>query len=180
VVAAMFAATQSMVASDCNAVSSVVTRDILPAIARPFREMDRQRALSLARTTTFIFTALTLVVAIFNQSFGGIIGLIVVFFAGLLGPAALPLILGLLPAFRRSGSTAAILSVLAGFATFAIAHFVYAGPFAATTGLPVVVSAVVYIALGLANRQRVSPEVDAIFDALSKDAAPESRADVRV
>lgn len=170
VLAAMFAATMSMVSSDSNAISSVVTRDILPAITRRFRNLAERGGLITARITTFLFTALTLVVAIYSDAFGGIIGLIVTFFAGLLGPAALPLILGLLPTFRHSGSTAAIVSVLAGFATFAIANFVFQGPFAATTGLPVAVSAVLYIALGWLNRGKaVDSKVNDLLDALSRD-----------
>lgn len=170
VLAAMFAATMSMVASDSNAVSAVITRDILPAVTARLRGLSARHGLVAARVTTLLFTALTLLVAIYNESFGGIIGLIVTFFAGLLGPAALPLILGLLPAFRHSGSTAAIVSVLGGFATFGIAHFGFDGPYAATTGLPVVVSLVLFVSLGWPNRRRaVRPEVSGMLDAIRQD-----------
>ena len=76
----------------------------------------------------------------------------------------------LLPAFRHSGPTAAIVSTLAGVATFAVANFVFQGPFVATTGLPVVVSAVSFIGLGLVNRGRaVAPEVDDLLEAINED-----------
>lgn len=172
VLAAMFAATMSMVASDSNAISSVITRDILPAISRKFRDVSARVGLLFARITTFLFTALTLAVAAYNESFGGVIGLIVTFFAGLLGPAALPLILGLLPAFRHCGPTAAITSVLGGFATFAVANFVFEGPYAATTGLPVVVSAVLFVLIGWLGRKRaVRAEVSSMLDVLERDGA---------
>lgn len=172
VLAGMFAATMSMTASDSNAVSAVITRDMLPAIFGGLRDASSERALLLGRITTFVFTALTLLVAINAEAFGGIIGLVVVWFAGLLGPTAIPMILGLLPTFRHSGSTAAITSTLAGTATFALANFVFAGPFVATTGLPVVVSALVFIGFGVLNRGKaVSPEVTDLLEAIDHDTA---------
>ena len=170
VLAAMFAATMSMTASDSNAISSVVTRDILPVLGQSFRNLSGARSLLLGRITTFLFTALTLLVAVYADAFGGIIGLIVVWFAGLLGPTAIPMIFGLLPTFKHSGSAAAIISTLAGIATFAVANFVFHGPFVATTGLPVVVSAVIFIGMGLLGRRRpVEPEVEGLLTALGTD-----------
>lgn len=170
VLAAMFAATMSMTASDSNAVSAVITRDILPVVSRSFRNISEGRGLFLARVTTVIFTSLTLVVAIFNESFGGVIGLIVVWFAGLLGPTAVPMIFGLLPTFKHSGATAALVSWAAGVITFAIANFVFQGPFVATTGLPVVVSTVLFMGIGWLNRGKtVAPEIDDMLDAVAQD-----------
>jgi SSS family solute:Na+ symporter len=172
VLAGMFAATMSMTASDSNAVSAVITRDMLPVIFRGLRNISEQRGLLLGRVTTFLFTALTLLVAINAETFGGIIGLVVVWFAGLLGPTAIPMILGLLPAFRHSGATAAVVSTLAGVATFAVATFVFQGPFVASTGLPVVVSAVLFVGFGLLNRHKpVAPEVDGLLESLNEDRA---------
>jgi hypothetical protein len=108
VVAAMFAATMSMTASDSNAVAAVITRDILPGTSRRFAHLSPARSLRVARVTTFVFTAATLLVAVYADTFGGILGLIVVWFTGLLGPTAVPMILGLIPAFRHSGPAAAI------------------------------------------------------------------------
>ena len=180
VLAAMFAATMSMTASDSNAISAVVTRDILPVLSRGFRDLSGTRSLLIGRITTFVFTALTLLVAVYADVFGGIIGLIVVWFAGLLGPTAIPMILGLMSAFRHSGSAAAITSTLAGVATFAIANFIFEGPFVATTGLPVVVSAVIFVGMGLVSRGRpVDPEVEELLGALERDE-PAARQDPAV
>jgi SSS family solute:Na+ symporter len=180
VLAAMFAATMSMTASDSNAISAVVTRDILPVLGRGFRDLSGSRSLLIGRITTFVFTALTLLVAVYADVFGGIIGLIVVWFAGLLGPTAIPMILGLMSAFRHSGSAAAITSTLAGVATFALANFVFEGPFVATTGLPVIVSAVIFVGMGLLARSRgVDPEVEELLGALERDE-PAARQDPAV
>jgi hypothetical protein len=55
-------------------------------------------------------------------------------------------------------------------ATFAVANFVFQGPFVATTGLPVVVSAVLFVGFGLLNRHKpVAPEVDGLLEAISED-----------
>lgn len=175
VLAAMFAATMSMTASDSNAISAVMTRDILPALSSKFRDLPKKQGLLIARITTGAFTALTLLVAVYSEAFGGIIGLIVVWFAGLLGPTAIPMILGLLPPFRHSGPAAAITSVLAGVATFGVANFAFQGPFMATTGLPVLVSAAMFIGMGWLNREKEpAPEVTALLEAINEDdAVPE-------
>jgi solute:Na+ symporter, SSS family len=171
VVAAMFAATMSMTASDSNAVAAVIARDILPTLSPRFRDLPPAASLRVARVTTFIFTAATLLVAVYADAFGGILGLIVVWFSGLLGPTAVPMILGLLPAFRHSGSTAAIVSWAAGVGTFALAHLVFAAPFAATVGLPVLVSAALFAGLGWLRREApLDPDVAAIFAAIERDA----------
>jgi solute:Na+ symporter, SSS family len=173
VVAAMFAATMSMTASDSNAVAAVVTRDILPVLFRRLRGASPRRSLLIARLATLVFTTLTLIVALYAESFGGIIGLAVVWFAGLLGPTAVPMILGLLPAFRHSGPPAAIVSFAAGVLTFAVANFVFQGPFAATTGLPLLVAVVLFIGIGRWKGRRdpsVAPEVSEMFEAIGRDA----------
>jgi solute:Na+ symporter, SSS family len=170
VLASMFAATMSMTASDSNVVSSIVTRDIFPVISSAFRAMSRGRALWVARITTFTFTALTLIVAIENQYFGGVIGLIVTWFAGLLGPTAIPMILGLLPAFKHSDATAAIVSWSAGVVTFFVAYYVFEGGIVATTCVPAIVSAILFIGIGWLNyRKTVASEVANMLDVISRE-----------
>jgi solute:Na+ symporter, SSS family len=170
VVAAMFAATMSMTASDSNAVAAVITRDILPGSSRRFRNLGPAQSLRLARVTTFVFTAATLLVAAYADAFGGILGLIVVWFTGLLGPTAVPMIFGLLPAFRHSGPAAAIVSWLAGVTVFAVAHLGFQAPFAVTTGLPVLVSVVLFAGMGWLRRGLpVDPAVERMLAALEHD-----------
>jgi solute:Na+ symporter, SSS family len=170
VVAAMFAATMSMTASDSNAVAAVITRDILPGTSRRFAHLSPARSLRVARVTTFVFTAATLLVAVYADTFGGILGLIVVWFTGLLGPTAVPMILGLIPAFRHSGPAAAIGSWALGVATFALAHLLFAAPFAASVGLPVLVSATVFATVGWLGRGApLRADVAEIFAAIERD-----------
>src|SRR5690606_29949446 len=94
-VASLFSTTLSMTSSDANTISSVITRDILPVFSKRVKQLDRKKMLLAARITTFTFLFLTIVVAFNAQSFGGVIGLIISWFAALLGPISIPMILGL-------------------------------------------------------------------------------------
>src|SRR3954452_12427673 len=107
-----------MTSSDVNIIAAVITRDILPAVSSKFR--NDPNSLRTARTVTFIFTLATIAIALNYERFGGVLGLIVNWFAALLGPTAMPLILGLLPVFKRCGPNSAIFSIIAGLVTFVI------------------------------------------------------------
>lgn len=166
VIASMFASTMSMTSSDVNTVSAVINRDILPTINAAFRE--KRRSLRVARVTTFVFTLLTLVVAIQYEFFGGVIGLIISWFGALIGPTAIPMLFGLLPRFRHCGPASALASIGFGFATFIITK-VYPPPSLAwEVGLPVTVAAVAYIGIGWLQRGReVRPEVINLLKAIN-------------
>jgi SSS family solute:Na+ symporter len=166
VLASMFAHTMAMTTSDANTIAAVITRDILPVIAPRTRNFSDRQSLLVARTATVVFTALTLVVASQAERFGGVLQLLVVWFAGLVGTSAIPMILGLLPAFSNSGATAAIVSWFAGVTAFAAIQLGYIG-----SGMiwpvvtPVLVSAVFYIGIGVLYPDR-NPRSKVIFDAL--------------
>src|SRR5690606_30033047 len=102
VLASLFANTLSMTASDSNTVSAVISRDILPVIFSKIKDYSHNQSLRLARITTFSFTLLTIIVALNASYFGGVFGLIITWFAALLGPISIPMILGLLPVFANS------------------------------------------------------------------------------
>src|SRR5690606_3602867 len=68
VIASLFANTMSMTSSDINTISAVITRDILPAVSKKFK--DEKTSLLTARLTTFIFTVLTILVAFQYERFG--------------------------------------------------------------------------------------------------------------
>jgi SSS family solute:Na+ symporter len=170
VLASMFAHTMAMTTSDANTISAVLTRDILPVIVRRTRNLSESQSLRLARITTVLFTALTLVVAAEAERFGGVLNLLVTWFAALVGPTAVPMILGLLPAFRRSGSLAAILSWVAGISTFAIIRYGMAPSMTVTVAAPVAASVVVFIAVGLLSGPRTPTEPLArLYEALDKE-----------
>ena len=148
VLASMFANTMSMTTSDSNTVSAVIVRDIIPIIFPKFRDGDERHALRNARLVTAAFIALTLLIAWFSDFFGGILGLVITWFGGLVGPASVPMLLGLLPLFRRSGPTAAWASILGGVICFAIL-FGNGAESAAQLGYPLLVSFILYTGIGL-------------------------------
>jgi len=123
ILASMFAASISTIAGDCNAVASVIARDIAPCFSRKILTNDGQTPLWFARTVALVFTSLTVLIAFYGDVFGGVVGLVVKWFSGLLGPISVPLILGLLPAFDRCRTMAANFSVLAGIAVFLCLEF---------------------------------------------------------
>ena len=168
-VASLFSTTLSMTSSDANTISSVITRDILPVFSKRVKQLDRKKMLLVARITTFTFLFLTIVVAFNAQSFGGVIGLIISWFAALLGPISIPMILGLLPFFKRSGSTAALLSIIGGLLTF-IGIKVY-GELSVAWELagPLLMSLLLYVGYAWIVRRPVSPEVEELVESLNQE-----------
>ena len=156
VLASLFANTMSMTSSDINTISAVITRDILPWLSKKLQKRDI--SLKIARITTFSFTVGTIIIASQFEHFGGVLGLIVQWFGALVGPVAVPMLLGLIPFFGRCGSAAAITSILLGFATFIITRLVTIDSMALSVGLPVIVSSVTYIFMGLLNWNKPVPE----------------------
>ncbi len=165
VIASLFAATMGMTSSDVNTIAAVITRDILPVVSNKFRTDDH--SLRTARITTFIFTLATIGIALNYEHFGGVLGLIVKWFAALLGPTAMPLIFGLLPVFKSCGPKAAISSIVAGLITFIITKDMHLSSLALEVGLPTIVSAIVFIVAGLATKT-VPVKVEDLIAALKK------------
>jgi solute:Na+ symporter, SSS family len=158
VVASLFAHTMAMTSSDVNTISAVITRDILPVIYGKSKKDDITNSLVVARSATFIFMILTILVALQYKHFGGIFGLIVMWFGALLGPIAVPMLLGLLYPFRRSGSGVAIFSIVAGFVAFVISKNIHLESMAMEVSLPLTVSLATYIIGGLLNYNKRIPE----------------------
>lgn len=157
VIASLFANTMSMTSSDVNTISAVITRDILPVISDKFK--DRNTSLVTARITTLLFTLSTIIVALQYQYFGGVLGLIVVWFGALLGPVAVPVLFGLIPVFRSCGPLAAVSSIVAGLVTFIVTKNVSMESMALEVGLPVFVSTIVYCFVGWIRKKHVPENV---------------------
>src|SRR5665647_471314 len=163
VIASLFAATMGMTASDVNTIAAVITRDILPVVSKKFH--NDKHSLRTARITTFSFTLATIVIALNYERFGGVLGLIVNWFGALLGPTSMPLLLGLLPVFKSCGPKAAISSIIAGVITFVITKNMDLNSLALEVGLPTIVSAVVFVGVGLTT-QTVPKKVKDLIAAL--------------
>lgn len=167
VVASLFANTMSMTSSDINTISAVITRDIIPVLGKKYK--DQQLGLKLARAVTFIFTVLTIIIATQQEHFGGVFGLIITWFGALLGPVAIPMLFGLLPFFRNCNATVAISSILAGLLAFVISKNIDMPSLAWEVGLPVMVSAIIYIGAGLMMQGKGTPKaVQDLHDSIAK------------
>jgi solute:Na+ symporter, SSS family len=156
VLASLFANTMSMTSSDINTISAVITRDILPMLWSKLRKSGI--SLRIARTTTFSFTMITIIMASQYEHFGGVLGLIISWFGALVGPVAIPMLFGLLPVFARCGPAAAITSIVLGFLTFVITRIITIESLALTIALPVLISASTFIFMGFLNRHKPVPE----------------------
>lgn len=173
VLASMFAHTMAMTTSDANAITAVITRDILPVISKKYRQLSEKAALAVARTAMVSFIVITLIIAFYQESFGGILSLLIVWFGALVGPISIPMLLGLLPAFKHSDAKAAIISWAAGLVTFAIVKYGITVSTATLVASPVLVSGILFIVIGWLNsRKPVAPEVTKLLDSLQSDVEP--------
>lgn len=181
VLAGMFSHTMAMTSSDANAISSVVVRNIIPALRKGRGFLPEKQELWWARLTTFLFITLSMAIALASDSFGGVLGLLILWFGALVGPIAVPMLLGMLPWFRRSGPSAALLSWLTGLVVFAVNKYALAAQIkgmgdyaqAYTVASPVLCSIVVFSVLGFVKPEN-TPESDELVDAISADGASPS------
>lgn len=167
--ASLFSTTLTMTASDSNTISSVITRDILPALFKGIKTMDAKKLLMIARITTFSFILATIIIAFKAEAFGGVIGLLITWFAALLGPISIPMILGLLPIFRHSDSKAAILSIFGGLLTFAYFKLISEVSLAVELSGPLIISLIIYVGFSLIFNKKVEEKVQNLLDSLSND-----------
>ncbi len=186
VLAGMFSHTMAMTSSDANAISSVVVRDIIPALRRGRGHLVGATELLAGRISTFLFIGLSMAIALTSDSFGGVLGLIIAWFGALIGPVAIPMLLGMLPLFKRCGPSAALWSWTVGLIVFAVTKYAIPGQVASlgtanaqliSVISPIVASIIVFVVVGLV-RPWHSTESDELVDSLSHDQ-PERVDDVR-
>jgi SSS family solute:Na+ symporter len=180
VLAGMFAHTMAMTSSDANAISAVVIRDILPALRKDRqRPSDRIQLLS-GRICTLLFLSLSMCIALTAGHFGGVIGLVLLWYGALIGTIAIPMLFGMLNLFHRSGANAAIASWATGAIIFFLIKFVFPTQIAnlpgdltttITVAGPVLCSLAVFIGVGLtwpANK----PAADRLLKLINEEDVP--------
>ena len=177
VLAGMFAHTMAMTSSDANAISAVVVRDILPAMRKGQRPSDRVQLLS-GRICTLLFLTLSMCIALTADRFGGVFGLVILWYGALLGPIAIPMLFGMLNLFRCSGAAAAIASWAVGAIAFALIKFVFPTQIARLPGDltttitiagPVLSSLAVFLGIGLIWPAH-KPAADRLLRLINDDA----------
>jgi Na+/proline symporter len=165
--AGMFSHTMAMASSDANAIASVVTRDILPVLSRRARTMSTRGGLLAARVCTVLFVSVSMLVAVNAEHFGGVLGIIVALVAAVMGPISIPMLLGLLPAFRKCGPRAALASWAFGLAGYVLARYGFGSTDQTVViATPLLTSLVLYTVLGLLMPEP-NPDADEIVAAVS-------------
>ena len=172
VLAGFFSHTMAMVASDANAISSVITRDLAPVLVPRVRQLTDAAALKMARIVTFTFVTVSMLIAIATNGEGVVLKIVVDLVAATMGPIAIPLMLGLLPWFRRCGPRAALASWAIGLLAWAIVKWgVGSTDTTLVVALPLATSLVVYVGLGLLAPENRA-DVDELVDSLNTDEVP--------
>jgi hypothetical protein len=134
--------------------------------------LSEKSQLQLARVTTFVFITASMLIAITATGAGGVIKIVVDVVAATVGVIGIPLMLGLLPWFRRSGPTAALSSVLLGLGVWAVLFIMSKNGVTiskeALVSSPIVTSTVVYILAGFFKPERTDGR-DELIDSLEAD-----------
>ncbi|MFF4247533.1 sodium:solute symporter family protein [Streptomyces sp. NPDC001822] len=176
VVVGFFSHTMAMCSSDANAISAVFTRDIAPVLSKAARTWSNRSGLLAARLSTLAFLGLSMALAtqINSPTFKDIITVVIKWVAGLMGPIAIPFMLGLLRGFRRSGPTAALTSWAAGLLAFFFTNYNLDGSVKTDVALqyqvalPLAISLVLYIVIGFIKPED-TPERDALIEVINTD-----------
>ncbi|MEU6604933.1 sodium:solute symporter family protein [Streptomyces shenzhenensis] len=183
VIVGFFSHTMAMCSSDANAIAAVFTRDVAPVLSARARDWGERSGLIAARVTTVVFLGLSMAVAtqVNSPTFQDIITVVIKWVAGLMGPIAIPMMLGLLRLFRRSGPTAALVSWATGLLAFWLVNYpinwsVDGGvPLQYQVSVPLAVSLVLYILIGYLKPED-TPERLAIIERINTDDDSAARA----
>jgi uncharacterized sodium:solute symporter family permease YidK len=166
----------AMCSSDANAIAAVFTRDVAPVLSWRARAWGERSGLIAARVTTVVFLGLSMAVAtqVNSPTFKDIITVVIKWVAGLMGPIAIPMMLGLLRPFRRSGPTAALTSWAAGLLAFWLVNYpinwnVDGGvPLQYQVSVPLAVSLLLYILIGYVKPED-TPDRLAVIESVNTD-----------
>jgi len=161
--AAMLAATMSMVDSDLNALAAVLTRDVYGRIRKGLSD---KHLLRVGQIATLVFGLITIWVALVAPQLGPAFNVMVTWYAGLLGPISIPLLLGLL--FKGTSWRGAIASWAGGFIVWAIFNFGLRTPWTITTGCQLLTSFAIFFLEPLIVRKSPDEEkrIAELFEAL--------------
>jgi Na+/proline symporter len=171
VVVGFFSHTMAMCSSDANAIAAVFTRDVAPVVSKAARAWTARAGLVAARVATVSFLALSMAVAtqVNSPTFKDIITIVIKWVAGLMGPIAIPFMLGLLRPFRKSGPTAALVSWALGLFAFWLTNYGLDGvSLQIQIVTPLATSLVLYILIGFIKPE-ATPERDAVLAVINSD-----------
>jgi len=170
-VAAMFAATMSMVDSDLNALAGVFTKDIYQRMVNP--EADERRLLKVGLMATVVLGAITVACGLATPHLGGAFKAMMDWYAALLGPISIPLLFGMV--WRRTTWRGAVAAWLGGFLTFALCKYGLKTSWTIYTGAELAVAFGIFFAEGFLFRQtsQEAERVKALFGRIGSDGVVE-------
>jgi Na+/proline symporter len=171
VLVGVFSHTMAMAASDANAISAVMTRDVLPHVWKRAKNFTDQQALRTGRYLTVIFVLLSVLIAINAENLGGVLSIIVTWVGALIGPISIPMMLGMLRPFRHVGPTAALISWGGGLLSYALTKYAWHLNDAITVVTPVLVSLALFVGIGAVLRDAPAA-AEEITEKLAHDADP--------
>ncbi|NUT53086.1 MAG: Na+:solute symporter, partial [Saccharothrix sp.] len=174
VLAGFFSHTMAMVSSDANVISAVITRDMLPRLWKGVRRLSEPQQLQLARITTFLFIGLSMTIALTADTKGFVLKVVIALVAATMGPIAIPLMLGMLPWFKKIGPTAAMSSAVGGLLMWAVLYVLQQNKVAFVTqavivSWPLLLSLVLYLVIGLLIKPEPSEDRSALVESLESD-----------
>ena len=167
-IASMFAATMSMIDSDLNALAAVFTKDIYQ---RTFnKSAGDKHLLGVGMIATAVLGILTIAAALLTIQLQGAFTAIIEWYAAILGPVSIPLLLGML--YRKTTWRGAMASWFFGFSTFIFFKYGwpaitgYATSFALYTGMELLVSFSVFMLEGKFGKfsKQEQAQVDDFFE----------------
>jgi SSS family solute:Na+ symporter len=124
-IAAMFAATMSMVDSDINALAAVFTKDIYSRTINPRAAEGVLMRVGLIATAVFSMVTIACgLIPAHSEGAEKAFNVMVNWYAALLAPVAIPLLFGML--YRRATWRGALAAWVGGFATFVLAKYILA------------------------------------------------------
>lgn len=163
-VASMFAATMSMVDSDLNALAAVFTKDIYSRTFDP--EASEGKLLKVGLLATGVLGAISIAAGLLAPTLGGAFKGMMDWYAAILGPVSVPLLLGMLNG--RTTWRGALAAWAAGFATFLLLKYGAGASWTVYTGAELLVTFGVFLGEGYIGkmtseeRERVDELMDQV------------------
>lgn len=151
-VASMFAATMSMVDSDLNALAAVFTKDIYSRTFDP--GASESRLLKVGLLATGVLGAISIATGLLAPSLGGAFKGMMSWYAAILGPVSVPLLLGMLNG--RTTWRGALAAWAAGLATFLLLKYGAGASWTVYTGGELLVTFGVFLGEGYIGK--MTPE----------------------
>lgn len=162
--ASMFAATMSSLNSEYNAMSGVITHDIYKRLFKP--DADDKQMLKVARWSTLVIGLIMIGGAIAIQGIGGAFEANKLFSGIVAIPLGVPLILGIIS--RKPGSSAAVLTIIAGVAAGVAVNLIPSISWELGTFLEIAICFIVYYLPFRDNRDEAKKEeIDTLFTKLN-------------